>query len=111
MTGPVRVERAGEVAVIAIDNPPVNALSVAVRAGLLAAILDLDADPSVRAIVLHGAGRLFVAGADVREFDQPPSAPLLPPLLDRLEGCNKLTIAALHGAVLGGGAELALACH
>jgi 3-hydroxyacyl-CoA dehydrogenase len=111
VTSPLRIERAGEIAVVAIDNPPVNALSLAVRQGLLAAILELDADASARAIVLHGAGRLFVAGADVREFDQPPASPLLPELLDRLEACGKPVIAALHGAVLGGGAELALACH
>ena len=93
------------------DNPPVNALSQPVRASLLAAVEALDADPAVRAIVLAGAGRAFVAGADVREFDRPPAEPLLPAVLSRLEACAKPVVAALHGATLGGGAETALACH
>ena len=79
--------------------------------GLLAAIEALDADPAVRAIVLAGAGRNFIAGADVREFDRPPREPLLPAVLSRLEACGKPVVAALHGATLGGGAETALACH
>lgn len=111
MTGPVSVERAGEVAVVCIDNPPVNALSHPVREALLAAIEALDADVDVRAIVLCGAGRNFIAGADVREFDAPPREPMLPGLLSRLEDCTKPVVAALHGATLGGGAETALASH
>ena len=107
--GPVR--RDGDVAVFTFDNPPVNALSQAVRAALLDAVEALDADPTVRAIVLAGAGRGFVAGADVREFDRPPAEPLLPAVLSRLEACGKPVVAALHGATLGGGAEAALACH
>ncbi len=107
--GPVR--RDGDVAVFTFDNPPVNALSQPVRAGLLEAIETFDADPAVRAIVLAGAGRGFVAGADVREFDRPPAEPLLPAVLSRLEACGKPVVAALHGATLGGGAETALACH
>jgi 3-hydroxyacyl-CoA dehydrogenase len=107
--GPVR--RDGDVAVFTFDNPPVNALSQPVRAALLDAVEALDADPAVRAIVLAGAGRGFVAGADVREFDRPPAEPLLPAVLSRLEACGKPVVAALHGATLGGGAETALACH
>jgi len=107
----VAVERDGDVAVIVFDNPPVNALSHPVRVALLAAVEALDADPGVRAIVLAGAGRNFVAGADVREFDRPPLEPLLPGLLSRLEACGKPVVAALHGATLGGGAETALASH
>jgi 3-hydroxyacyl-CoA dehydrogenase len=107
----VPVRRDGDVAVFTFDNPPVNALSQPVRAGLLAAVEALDADPAVRAIVLAGAGRAFVAGADVREFDRPPAEPLLPAVLARLEACAKPVVAALHGATLGGGAEAALACH
>ena len=105
------VFRDGDVAVFTFDNPPVNALSHPVRAALLAAIEALDAEPGVRAIVLAGAGRNFIAGADVREFDRPPLAPLLPAVLSRLEACGKPVVAALHGATLGGGAETALACH
>jgi 3-hydroxyacyl-CoA dehydrogenase len=82
-----------------------------VRAALLAAIEALDADPGVRAIVLLGAGRNFIAGADIREFDGPPLEPLLTGVLSRLESCSKPVVAALHGATLGGGAETALACH
>jgi 3-hydroxyacyl-CoA dehydrogenase len=105
------ITRDGEVAVFTFDHPPVNALSQPVRAALLAAIESLDADPGVRAVVLIGAGRNFVAGADVREFDRPPAEPLLPAVLARLEACGKPVVAALHGATLGGGAETALACH
>jgi 3-hydroxyacyl-CoA dehydrogenase len=107
--GPVR--RDGDVAVFTFDNPPVNALSHPVREALLAAIESLDADPAVRAIVLAGKGRNFVAGADVREFDRPPLEPLLPSVLARVEACGKPVVAALSGATLGGGAETALACH
>lgn len=107
--GPVR--RDGDVAVFTFDNPPVNALSQPVRAALLDAVEALDDDAAVRAIVLAGAGRGFVAGADVREFDRPPAEPLLPAVLSRLEACGKPVVAALHGSTLGGGAETALACH
>ncbi len=103
--------RDGDIGVFTFDNPPVNALSHAVRAALLAAVEALDADPGVRAIVLLGAGDHFVAGADLTEFDQPPLAPFLPAVLGRLEACGKPVVAALHGATLGGGAETALACH
>jgi len=108
---PVRIERDGDIAVVVIENPPVNALSHAVREGLLAAIEQVDGDASVRAIVLHGAGKAFMAGADLRELDAPPRPPLLKDVLMRIESCGKPAIAALHGAVLGGGAEAALACH
>jgi 3-hydroxyacyl-CoA dehydrogenase len=108
---PVMVERNGDVAVVILDNPPVNALSHAVRVALLAAIEELDADRAVRAIVLTGAGRNFIAGADVHEFDAPPREPLLPGLLSRLEACGKPVVAAMHGVTLGGGAETALASH
>jgi len=108
---PVAVTRDGEVAVLTFDNPPVNALAQPVRAALLAAIEAQDGDPMVRAIVLIGAGRNFVAGADVREFDRPPAEPYLPAVLARLEACDKPVVAALSGATLGGGAETALASH
>ena len=110
-SGPVHVARRDAVGVIEIDNPPVNALAQPVRAALLAAIEALDADAAVRAILVHGRGRHFIAGADVREFDAPPRAPLLNDVLLRLEACGKPVVAALHGTTLGGGAELALASH
>jgi 3-hydroxyacyl-CoA dehydrogenase len=105
------VTRDGDVAVFTVDNPPVNALSQPVRRALLDAVEALDADRAVRAIVIAGAGKNFIAGADLREFDRPPLDPLLPAVLSRLEACGKPVVAALHGAVLGGGAETALACH
>lgn len=111
MSGPVAVLRDGDVAIVVFDNPPVNALSYAVRAAFLAAIEQLDADPGIRAIVLQGAGPNFIAGADLREFDRPLLEPFLPALLSRLESCGKPVIAALSGATLGGGAETALASH
>ena len=111
MSAPLAIERDGGVAVIVLDHPPVNALAHPVRTALLAAIERLDSDPTVQAIVLHGAGRNFIAGADISEFDQPAQPPLLNELLLRLESCGKPVIAALHGAALGGGAETALACH
>jgi 3-hydroxyacyl-CoA dehydrogenase len=107
----VRVEHIGSVAVVILDHPPVNALSHAVRQALLAAIERLDLDAAVSAIVLHGSGRNFIAGADVREFDHAARAPLLFDVLNRIEACGKPVVAALHGATLGGGAETALACH
>lgn len=109
--GFVRFERHGAIGVIEIEHPPVNALAHAVREPLLALIEQLDADAAVRAIVVHGVGRNFIAGADVREFDAGPKAPILNDVLLRLEGCSKPVVAALHGAALGGGAELALASH
>ena len=111
MSVPIAIERDGGVAVVVLDHPPVNALARPVRIGLLAALERLDADPTVQAIVLHGAGRNFIAGADLAEFDQLAQPPLLNELLLRLEACGKPVVAALHGAVLGGGAETALACH
>ncbi len=111
MNAPVRVERDGDVALIVFDHPPVNALAQPVRAAFLDAVVALDADPAARAIVLLGAGRNFIAGADVREFDGPALEPRLPAVLSRLESCDKPVVAALAGATLGGGAETALASH
>ncbi|MCV3767986.1 3-hydroxyacyl-CoA dehydrogenase NAD-binding domain-containing protein [Rhizobium sp. TRM95796] len=99
------------VLVITIDNPPVNAASQAMREGLAAAIADAQNDPAIKAVVLTGAGRIFVGGADITEFDKPPIAPILPDICRLLENSSKPVIAALSGAALGGGLEIALACH
>ncbi|MDR3493834.1 MAG: 3-hydroxyacyl-CoA dehydrogenase NAD-binding domain-containing protein [Ancalomicrobiaceae bacterium] len=99
------------VMLVLIDNPPVNAASASVRTGLLAAIGRAAADPDVVAVVLSGTGKTFVGGADIREFNLPPEPPLLPEVVAAIEDCAKPIVAALNGVALGGGLEIALACH
>jgi 3-hydroxyacyl-CoA dehydrogenase len=111
MSSTVQLSRHGSVAVIQVDNPPVNALGQPVRAGLLEAFASADADPEVKAVVLLCAGRTFIAGADIREFGLPPKAPVLPEVTWAIESSRKPSIAVLHGSALGGGLEVALACH
>lgn len=108
---PISIARRGRVALVTIDNPPVNALSHAVRQGLLDAVESLDADETIGAVVLTGKGDTFIAGADVREFDKPLQAPHLPDLIDRIETARKPWIAAINGTALGGGLEVALGCR
>jgi 3-hydroxyacyl-CoA dehydrogenase len=103
--------RHGAVLVATVQNPPVNALSVDVRRGLLQAVEQAEQDPATRALLLVGAGRGFIAGADIREFGKPPLSPILPEVCNRLEACGKPVVAAIHGAALGGGLEVALAAH
>jgi 3-hydroxyacyl-CoA dehydrogenase len=111
MTQSVTITRQGGIAVIAIDNPPVNALSFHVREPLMKAFETLRDDASAAAIVLSCAGRTFVAGADITEFGKPMQRPDLRDLIATLEKIEKPTVAAIHGTALGGGLELALGCH
>ena len=101
----------GNIAIITICNPPVNALSVEVRKGLLDALKEAEKNENVKAIILKGSGKTFPAGADIKEFGSPPQNPSLPTINDYIESIKKLIICALHGNTLGGGLEIALACH
>jgi len=109
----VTVSHRDGVAVITMDNPPVNGLGAAVRNGLRAALEEAARDDTVRALVVTGAGRMFSGGADIREFGQPPppDVPWLPELINQLEASEKPVVAAIHGVALGGGCEVALGCH
>lgn len=111
MSEVVRYEREDNIALFIIDNPPVNALSTAVRQGLWDVLERFAEDNEAQAAVLLCAGNTFIAGADIREFNQPPVEPLLPKVIARIEQMQKPVVAALHGTTLGGGFETALGCH
>ena len=111
MSQAVRYERRGSVGIITVANPPVNALSQAVRQGLMDALAQGQGDGAAKALVVIGAGRTFIAGADIKEFGKPLAAPDLNAVIAGLESSLKPTIAAIHGTALGGGLEVALGCH
>jgi len=107
---PVSWRQDGDVAVVTVDHPPVNALNTAVRAGLIEAFARARQDATIAAVVLAGAARTFIAGADIAEMDRPPQRPSTLDVIEALEQVGKPVIAALHGTPLGGGFEIALAC-
>ena len=98
------------VGIVTIDNPPVNALGPGVREGIVEALEQAEADPQVTSVVMIGAGRSFIAGADIRQFGKPRAMPKRS-TYDALEAASKPVVAAIHGYALGGGLETALACH
>ncbi|MGK0297124.1 MAG: 3-hydroxyacyl-CoA dehydrogenase [Gammaproteobacteria bacterium] len=111
MSATINYSVIGNVAVLTIDNPPVNALSQTVRQELINLVHRLNEDSSVEAAILICAGRTFIAGADISEFNKPPLDPLLPDVIAELEASNKIIVAAIHGTALGGGFEVAMASH
>ncbi len=107
----VQVSREGSVAFVTLDNPPVNAIGRAVRAGLMDALDEIESAVGLSRVVLSGAGRCFAAGADAKEFDAPLQGPHLPDIIARIEACDVPWVAAITGVALGGGCELALGCR
>lgn len=99
------------IGIISINYPPVNALSQVVRQGLMDGIETLETDSQVKAIIIRCEQRTFIAGADIKEFGKPPLQPHLPDVVNRIEACTKPVIASMFGTTLGGGFEVALACH
>lgn len=111
MSSPVTLRRSGSCSLITLFSPPVNALGQAVRSGLMQTLATALADPEVEWILLQSGGRCFSAGADIKEFGQTPQPPLLPEVIAAIENSSKPIVAWLHGVSLGGGLELAMACH
>ncbi|MEM8692742.1 MAG: 3-hydroxyacyl-CoA dehydrogenase NAD-binding domain-containing protein [Pseudomonadota bacterium] len=111
MSSKIAYSRQGDIAVLTAQNPPVNALSQAVRQGLLDGVERAEAEDGVKAILIVGAGRAFFAGADITEFGKPPLEPHLPWLVGRIEASPLVVVASMHGVSLGGGLEVAMGCH
>ena len=111
MSGPVSYERKENIGIITVNNPPVNALSQAVRAGLSDCLKEALNDSAAEAVIVTGGGRTFMAGADISEFGKPTMSPDLNTVIFEYEDSSKPTIAALHGTPLGGGLEVSMGCH
>ncbi len=110
MSEAIQYELVGDIAVLAANNPPVNALGQAVRQGLIDGIERAEQD-GAKAVLVYGEGRTFFAGADIKEFGKTPLEPWLPDVCTRLESSPLIVVSALHGTALGGGLEIALGCH
>lgn len=108
---PVNLQKQQSIGIITIDYPPVNALSQSVRQGLVDGIKELESDDSIKAIIIRCAKRTFIAGADIKEFGSTPLEPHLPDVVNRIEASTKPVVASMFGTSLGGGFEVALACH
>jgi len=107
----VNYNRENEIAYISVNSPPVNALSLPVRTGLQKAFQKFSADSEAKAAILICEGRTWIAGADITEFGKPPEDPWLPKIVEQMEDCEKIIVAAIHGTALGGGFETAMGCH
>ena len=110
MSDKIAYARHGDIAVLTIQNPPVNALSHAVRQGFMDRMDQAETDSGVRAVMIVGEGRAFIAGADITEFGKPPMAPALPDVINRIETSPLIVVASLHGVSLGGGLEVFEKC-
>ncbi|KIC11774.1 3-hydroxyacyl-CoA dehydrogenase [Leisingera sp. ANG-M1] len=110
MSYAVNYERVGEIAVLKAQNPPVNALGIEVRKGLLAGIERAESE-GAKAVLIYGEGKTYFAGADIREFGKTPQEPYLPGLCSRIEASPLIVVSAMHGTALGGGLEVALSSH
>jgi len=108
---PVIFKNEGSIGLIEINYPPVNALSQSVRQGIVDGLEKFESDVSINAIIIACVGKTFIAGADIKEFGNPPLEPHLPDVVNRIEASSKPVIASLYGTMLGGGFEVALACH
>ncbi|MEM9639520.1 MAG: enoyl-CoA hydratase-related protein, partial [Pseudomonadota bacterium] len=111
MPDTIAYERHGDIALLRLQNQPVNALSHAMRRGLMDCMARAEEDSGVRAVLIVGEGRAFIAGADIKEFGKTPQEPHLPDVCNRIETSPLLVVASMHGVSLGGGLEVALSAH
>jgi 3-hydroxyacyl-CoA dehydrogenase len=111
MNSIVQLQRQDDIAVILVDNPPVNTITAAARAGMSEALASVAADPTIRAVILRCGGNNFFTGADINEFSGPPKEAEYRELWAKFEGLKVPMIACMHGSAIGGGLEIALACH